>query len=192
MFRPELRFLSMAWNNYHINGTMSPVKEGPAMEKSKLNLIIDGLLLVCMAALAGIGLLMKYVLIPGFQRWEVYGRNVELSIWTLDRHGWGRIHYVLGLVLIVLIVLHVVLHWRMVVAIYQKTIPSRSVRVAIALILIIITVGLLTSWLFMSPQVQESGKQKGRDPARHSVLHTGTNRGAGGLFCRLHYAASLW
>lgn len=42
------------------------------MKRAKLNLIIDGLLLFCMAALAGIGLLMKYVLIPGFQRWEVY------------------------------------------------------------------------------------------------------------------------
>ena len=150
------------------------------MKRAKLNLIIDGLMLVCMAALAGIGLLMKYVLIPGFQRWEVYGRNVELFIWTLDRHGWGRIHYVLGLVVIVLLTLHIVLHWRMVVAIYQTIIPSRSVRIVIAVILIVITVGLLTSWLFLSPQVQEGGKEKGRGPARHSVLHTGYS---GALVC---------
>jgi hypothetical protein len=48
------------------------------MKKAKLNLVIDALLLLCMAAMAGIGLLMKYVLVPGFKRWEIYGRNVEL------------------------------------------------------------------------------------------------------------------
>jgi len=50
------------------------------MEKSKLNLVIDALLLLCLAAIAGIGLLIKYVLVPGYQRWEIYGRNVSLFL----------------------------------------------------------------------------------------------------------------
>ncbi len=48
------------------------------MEKSKLNLIIDGLLLLCIAAIVGIGLLIKYVLVPEYLRWGIYGRNVEM------------------------------------------------------------------------------------------------------------------
>ena len=36
------------------------------MKKSKLNLILDALLLLCIAAIGGIGFLMKYVLVPGY------------------------------------------------------------------------------------------------------------------------------
>jgi hypothetical protein len=35
------------------------------MKNPKLNLIIDALLLLCIAAVAGIGLLIKYALVPG-------------------------------------------------------------------------------------------------------------------------------
>jgi hypothetical protein len=64
------------------------------MKKSKLNLIIDALLLVCMAAITGIGLLMKNVLVPGYKRWDIYGRNVELYFWGLDRHQWGTERFI--------------------------------------------------------------------------------------------------
>ena len=59
------------------------------MAKSKLNLIIDVFMLLCMAAIAGIGFLIKYVLVPGFRRWEIYDRNVDLSFWGMDRYEWG-------------------------------------------------------------------------------------------------------
>ncbi len=72
------------------------------MTRSKLNLITDGLMLLCMAAIAGIALLIKFVLVPGYQRWEIYGRNVELYFWGLDRHQWGTIHLLFGLVFIAL------------------------------------------------------------------------------------------
>ncbi|MHC4076764.1 MAG: DUF4405 domain-containing protein [Planctomycetota bacterium] len=63
------------------------------MKRAKLNLIIDALLLLCLAGIAGIGFLIKYVLVPGYQRWEIYGRNVSLFLWGLDRHQWGTIHF---------------------------------------------------------------------------------------------------
>jgi len=42
------------------------------IKKSKLNLIIDALLSLCLAAIAGIGFLIKYILVPGYQRREIY------------------------------------------------------------------------------------------------------------------------
>ena len=98
------------------------------MKRAKLNLIIDALLLLCLAAIAGIGLLIKYVLVPGHQRWEIYGRNVSLFLWGLDRHQWGTIHFIIGLVFLSLLVLHVVLHWSMVVGVYRRLIPNRFAR----------------------------------------------------------------
>jgi peptidoglycan biosynthesis protein MviN/MurJ (putative lipid II flippase) len=129
------------------------------MTKSKLNLIIDAVLLLAMAAMTGIGVLMKYVLIPGYARWVTYGRNVELFFWGLDRHEWGTIHFVIGLVLIAGIVLHVVLHWEQVVAVYCKLIPDPLLRLMITVILICITVLLLAFPALVKPQVAEGGHE---------------------------------
>ena len=132
------------------------------MKKSKLNLVIDALLLLCLAAIAGIGLLIKYVLVPGYQRWEIYGRNVSLFFWRLDRHQWGTIHFIIGLVFLALLVLHIVLHWQMIVGIYYKLIPNRFASWVIALILLVVTIILFAFPYFVKPEVIEQGRGKGR------------------------------
>jgi len=131
------------------------------MKKSKLNLVIDALLLLCIAAIGGIGLLIKYVLVPGYQRWDIYGRNVSLFFWGLDRHQWGTIHFIIGLVFLALLVLHIVLHWQMVLGIYRKLIPNRFARRITALILICVTSLLFAFSYFIKPEVVEQGKGKG-------------------------------
>ena len=131
------------------------------MKKSKLNLIIDALLLVCMAAIAGIGLLMRNVLIPGYQRWEIYGRNVELYFWSLDRHQWGTIHFVIALVLLGLLILHIVLHWQMILGIYRKLIPSVRARWITAIILLALTMILAFFSYAVQPDIHEGGHGAG-------------------------------
>ena len=131
------------------------------MTKSKLNLVIDALLLLCIAAIAGIGLLMKYVLVPGYQRWEIYNRNVELFFWGLGRHDWGAIHFVIACVFLALLILHIALHWGMIIAIYRKLIPSRLVRCIIAVILISLTILLFVFPYFVKPEIQERGRGRG-------------------------------
>ena len=128
------------------------------MEKSKLNLIIDGLLLLCIAAIAGIGLLIKYVLVPGYLRWEIYGQNVEMFFWGLDRHQWGTTHLVIGIVFLALLILHIVLHWSMIICIYSRLIPNRFAQWIIALIIIFITIFLLAFSYFVKPEVYEKGR----------------------------------
>ena len=125
------------------------------MTKSKLNLVIEGLMLLCMAAMAGIGLLMKYVLVPGQARWAIYGRNVELYFRGLDHHQWGTIHFTIGLALIALLILHIVLHWQAILAIYRSLIPSRLVRWIVLVILICLTAVLLAFSCLVKPEVGE-------------------------------------
>jgi len=139
------------------------------MEKSKLNLIIDWLLLLCIAAIVGIGSLIKYVLVPGYLRWEIYGRNVEMFFWGLDRHQWGTIHLVIGIVFLALLVLHVVLHWSMIICIYSKLIPNRFARWITALILIFVTIFLFAFPYFVKPEVYEQGRGKGRSWRQHNI-----------------------
>ena len=132
------------------------------MKKSKLNLIIDALLLLSAAAIVGIGLLIKYVLVPGYLRWEIYGRNVNLSLWGLDRHQWGTIHFIVGLIFLVLLVLHIVLHWTVIVSIYRELIPNRLVRWIIALILVCITIALIVFPYFIKPEIAKQGHGHGK------------------------------
>ena len=75
------------------------------LKKTKINFTIDSLMLIVMMAIAGIGFLMKFILIPGKERWLVYGTNVELYWLGLDRHEWGTIHLWLGYILLFLLVL---------------------------------------------------------------------------------------
>jgi hypothetical protein len=139
------------------------------MEKSKLNLIIDALLSLCIAAVVGIGLLIKYVLVPGYLRWEIYGRNVEIFFWGLDRHQWGTIHLVIGIVFLALLVLHVVLHWPMIISIYRKLIPNRFARWITALILIFMTIFLLAFSYFVKPKVYEQERGKGHGWQQYDI-----------------------
>ncbi len=131
------------------------------MKKSKINLIIDAVLLVCMAAIAGIGLLMRNVLIPGYQRWDVYGRNVELYFWGLDRHQWGTVHFIISLVLIGLVILHIVLHWSMIMGIYRNLIKNARTRWITAIILLALTIALTFFSYAISPDIQEGGHREG-------------------------------
>jgi hypothetical protein len=139
------------------------------MKKSKLNLVIDGLLLLCIAAIAGIALLMKYVLVPGYKRWEIYGRNVDLFFWGLGRHDWGTIHLVIGFVFLALLVLHIVLHWGMIVSIYRVLIPNTVLRYIVAVVLICSTILLFAFSFLVKPEVQERGFGWSHGSSRHAM-----------------------
>jgi hypothetical protein len=106
-----------------------------------------------MAAMVGIGLLMKYVLVPGFKRIEIYGRNVELYFLSLNRHEWGTIHLVIGYIFLVLLVLHIILHWSLIVSIYQKLILNRSARWITAIIITVLTIAFVVFSYFVEPEV---------------------------------------
>lgn len=140
------------------------------MSKAKLNLVIDGLLFLNVAAIAGIGLLINYVLVPGFRQWEIYARNVDLRFLGLERHEWGAVHYVLGVVFLALLVLHVVLHWGMIVSISRKLIPNRLARRIVAAILLVLAVLLMAFPVFVKPDVQERGKGLGRGDGHRSLI----------------------
>ena len=110
-------------------------KKIKTMKKSKLNLVIDILLLILMTAIAGIGLIMKYRLLSGHEKWEKYGANLDTTLLGLDRHEWGEIHLILGFILIGLLVLHIWLHWNMIICIYKKLIKNKNSRIFVTVIL---------------------------------------------------------
>ena len=101
---------------------------------------------------------MKYVLVPGYLRWDIYGQNVSLFFCGLDRHQWGTIHFIIGVIFLSLLVLHIILHWQTIVGIYCKLIPNRFARWTTALILLVITILLFAFPYFVKPEVIEQGR----------------------------------
>ena len=137
-------------------------------DKSKINFVIDALMFLCTMAITGIGFLIKFVLIPGKERWVECDRNVALSLLGMDRHEWGEIHLVLGLILFGLLVLHIILHWKMILCLYRKLIGNQSARRIIALVFLIVCLTLVIFPFIINPEVQELGRGEGRRRAAQS------------------------
>lgn len=142
------------------------------MKKSALNLIIDVFLLLSMGAIVGIGLLIKFVLVPGTERWKIYRENVDLFFWGADRHQWGTVHLYIGFIFAALILLHIVLHWDMIIAIARRLIPNTLLRRTAATILLLLTLLLVGFAVLVKPQVVRRGFGGHRHGAR------GTGNGA--------------
>ncbi len=108
-------------------------------QRSKLNFIIYVLMFIVMMAIAGIGFLMKFVLVRGSQVWEIYGKNLDLLLWGWDRHQWGSFHLILGYILLGLLILHIVFHWKQIGVMFKCLITKKSFRIILTIIFIILS-----------------------------------------------------
>jgi len=149
-------------------------------DKAKLNFIIDALMFVCMTAIAGLGFLMKFILIPGKERWAKYGRSVELLFFGMDRHEWGTIHLGIAFTLIGLLALHVILHWKVIAGLFQKMVDNQKTRRLAAPAFAMVSLFLLFAPLAVKPEIQEIERGQGR--LEHGSLTTpeAGNIGCGG------------
>ncbi len=113
------------------------------LNRNYLNIIIDILLLIVFSAVSGIGLLIKYALPSGYaQRHQ--GIHSSISQWMgMGRHEWGEIHWILSLLLLVLLILHLVLHWKMIGGICRKMIPQKHTRYLLLILLLVIVSSFL-------------------------------------------------
>lgn len=147
--------------------------------KSQINFIIDALMFLVMMAIGGIGFLMKYRLIPGSERWEVYGENVELYFWGMDRHQWGSIHLILGFVLFGLLLLHIILHWKITKIYYRLLITNRRIRVFSLVLFLFVSLLFLFFAFFVTFDVVPSREGRGRHQQHRIELSRPGGEGPG-------------
>jgi hypothetical protein len=140
------------------------------MDKPKLNILIDALMFLTLMALAGLGFLMKYILVSGREAWAQYGRNLSLSWLGWDRHDWGDLHLYLAFALLILLVFHLILHWRHILAYFHHLIPNPGLRFKIALIFLLLSLLLIYFPFLITPDVQERGGSRGRGGGSRSQL----------------------
>ncbi len=130
--------------------------------KIKTNFIVDVLMFLCLAAMTGMGLMMKYVLIPGQDRWVVYGKNVELYVFNLDRHQWGTVHLTVSLCMLGLLAIHIILHWKAVINQFKSWFANKSIRRILAVVFIIICFILVYFPTKIKPRIEDFQGGRGR------------------------------
>jgi uncharacterized protein DUF4405 len=84
------------------------------MKRGKVNMLVDLLSLVIFSLVVSTGLVLRAVLPPGSGRLPAEGGTHDqiLVLWGLSRHQWGQIHTYLSIALLLVLSLHVALHWR--------------------------------------------------------------------------------
>lgn len=131
------------------------------MDKPKLNFVIDATMFFCLMAMAGLGFLMKYILPPGREVAARYGRNLYLSWLGWDRHDWGDIHLYLAFALLILLALHVILHWHQILGLFQRVVPDPRRRYRMALIFLLLSLLLIYFPFLITPDKQARGRDRG-------------------------------
>lgn len=116
------------------------------MNRIKTNIIIDILMLLAMASVSISGWVIKYFLpLGGRMRHRSY--LVSNEFMGMERCTWRDIHLWSGIALIILLVLHVVLHWNFISAFFKKHIPNNALRNFAYAFLLIISLISVVPWI---------------------------------------------
>ncbi len=113
------------------------------MNKLKTNIIIDVLMIIAFAVMSATGAIMEYM--PTCAK----GRGHGAPILGMGRHDWGDIHLWSAIVVLVLLLLHIVLHWKMVDGFFKKSIKSRTLRYMLYLLLAVAVLATFVPWFFV-------------------------------------------
>lgn len=85
---------------------MKPVK------RTALNLLIDVLAAAFFGAMIATGYVLRFPLPPGTQK--------SLSLWGLTRHEWGAVHFWISVGLLIVLLIHLTIHWQWIVTVIGK------------------------------------------------------------------------
>jgi len=119
--------------------------------RGSLNLVINSLMLVALAFIAGVGFLMKYSLLPGREKILKYGANTELYFLGLDRHQWGSFHLMAAYLMLGLLILHVILHWKTIVCLARNAVPGRTLRRTLGTGMVLLCAGFFVFSFVITP-----------------------------------------
>ena len=117
------------------------------MKRTNLNFIIDTVAFIGFVLLTTTGALMRYVLPPG--------RGSYSTVWGLDRHEWGGIHFWVSVVFFSILALHLVLHWRWIANVVAGQHHEASgLRAGLGIVGLITVIALAISPLLSPVEIQ--------------------------------------
>ncbi len=123
------------------------------MKRNILNIIIDAISLIVFMGMISTGLIINYVLPPGSGRIESLfkGRERPVELYLgLSRHDWGDIHIYISLSFLIVLVIHLILHWSWIknATFGSKQKPQTIQRKVVSIIIILFIIfSLLFPWI---------------------------------------------
>jgi hypothetical protein len=97
------------------------------MRRTQFNALVDAAAMVAFMLLASTGFVLQHQLPPGSGELTGRGmgrgamqRSVEL-LWGATRHEWGTVHYWIAWALVLILSVHLVLHWKWIVCTIKGT-----------------------------------------------------------------------
>jgi hypothetical protein len=129
-------------------------------QRTATNFVIDAIAFVAFVLLTATGLVERYLLPPGTGRFQ--------SLWGMNRHQWGEIHFWIALVLMGALATHILLHWKWIVRVIRgKQAETSGWRVALGVVGLFGLVGLSLAPFLAT--VEQTG-QPGRGPERQAEI----------------------
>lgn len=89
------------------------------MSRATTNALLDALAAALFVAMLATGFVLQFVLPPGTGK--------TWMLWSLARHDWAQLHAVVSAVLLVVLGVHVALHWKWVVEVIGRRLAGRRV-----------------------------------------------------------------
>jgi len=124
--------------------------------KAALNFIIDVVAFVGFVFLTTTGVLMRYILPPGSGRFS--------SIWGLNRHEWGTIHFWISIAFFSVLAVHLLLHWRWIVCVITGRPSEKSgLRAGLGIVGLLALIALSLAPVITPVEVAESALTRGKD-----------------------------
>ena len=127
---------------------------------------------IVFTAIAGTGVLNHWILPKGSNR-------IRLTWLGFDRHVWSNFHFWLGVTFLVLLVLHLSLHWSWVRTCWSRFVGS--LRSPLTWIVLLLMLALLVMPFLIPPRGVGTGagsdrNNEGRQPLWHDATDRGHNR----------------
>ena len=150
------------------------------MSKTAINFWLNALSFLALLGLTATGGIIHYVLLPGT------GHSHEL--FGLGRHEYGDVHFYLAVVAVILLVLHLIMHWSWICCVIAKALkrapPPRRARTIwgmTTLLVCSLALGLGLCWASSlvkqrpdsSPQHREGGTGRGRSTWKNGSQERG-------------------
>lgn len=155
------------------------------MQKTLINTLVDLAVAFILLGMLMTGYVIKFPLPPG--------TNKKWMLWGLTRHQWGEIHFWISAVLLVLIVVHICLHWTWIVTVIRqrlrlpKTTQKRTLPDGWVVVLTLIIVcggfallahlGVKNISESQSEECREDDMELSKGKVQGSVKHDFTNQG---------------
>ena len=102
------------------------------MARNKTNFFVDAIGYIAFLVLLITGIILKYILLPGSRR----EANAPNTLMGYARHVWGDIHFWASVVFVVVILIHLILHWKWLQHVFARYIHIKTTFGILAALLI--------------------------------------------------------